>query len=185
MIHLPSLIFHSLGISSKKYGFFLQTLMVSCNSIRFKVIDLAIRNFAIANLMKYLAGCGIYFLFPSSNCQNDLKLSFDYVSNFLKQRTHCTHIFSKRIPLSHLFIYIRREKRIRFSLLFISYLCMIFLPQRNYFWNVLSLNMPTSFYPLQKIIQSQSPSINHNSLLTLQWCIGVPKVQIYNTKNYI
>ena len=70
MIYLSSLISHSLGISSMKYGFFLQTLMVSCNSIPFKVIDLAIRNFAIANSMKRLAGYGIQFLFPSSNCQN-------------------------------------------------------------------------------------------------------------------
>ena len=124
-----------------KYEFFLKTLIASCNSIRFELIDLAIRNFAIANLMKYLAGYGIQFLFPSSNCQNDLKLSFDYVSIFLKQRTHCTHIFSKRIPLSHLFIYFRREKSIRFSMLFISYLCMIFLPQGNYFWNVLDCSI--------------------------------------------
>ena len=42
-----------------KYEFFLKTLIASCNSIRFELIDLAIRNFAIANLMKYLAGYGI------------------------------------------------------------------------------------------------------------------------------
>ena len=42
-----------------KYEFFLQTLIAPCNSIRFEVIDLVIRNFAIANLMKCLVGYGI------------------------------------------------------------------------------------------------------------------------------
>ena len=116
-----------------KYWFFLQTLIVSCNSIRFKVIDLAIRNFAIANSMKYFARYGIQFLFPSSKCQNCLSIMYQSSES----KRHIAHIFSQKGFPWAIFWYIFEEKNIGFSLPFISYLCMIFLPQGNYFWNVL------------------------------------------------